>query len=113
MMDKGNMAGLLKQAQRMQQELKKAQENLVNVKVEGSSGGNMVTVTANAAQEILEIKIDPQVVDPDDIEMLEDLVLAAVNHALANARNKADEEMSRITGGLGTGMLGGLKIPGL
>ncbi len=112
MLGKGNMAGLLKQAQRMQEEFAKAQANLVNIKVKGSSGGNMVTVTANAAQEILEVKIDREVVNPDDVEMLEDLVLAAVNQALQNARTAAEEELGKVTGGLAPGMLGGIKLPG-
>jgi hypothetical protein len=113
MMNKVNMSGLLKQAQKMQQEMMKAQDNLVNIRVEGSAGGGMVTATANAAQELLEVKIDPEVVDPKDVEMLEDLVLAAVNQALENARSRAEEELSRATGGLSPNMLGGLKMPGL
>lgn len=112
-MNKVNMSGLLKQAQKMQQEMMKAQDNLVNIKVEGSSGGGMVVATANAAQEILEVKIDPEVVDPKDVEMLEDLVLAAVNQALENARTRAEDELSQVTGGISPGMLGGLKMPGL
>ncbi len=107
-----NMAGLLKQAQKMQREMEKAQENLVNIKVEGSAGGGMVTVTANAAQELLEIKIEPEVVDSEDVEMLEDLVLAAVNQALQNARVRAEEELAKVTGGMMPNMFGGGKIPG-
>ena len=106
-----NMSGLLKQAQKMQKDMENAQSNLVNIKVEGTAGGGMVTVTANAAQEIHEIKIDPEVVDPKDVEMLEDLVLAAVNQALENAKAKASEEMSKVTGGMMPNM-GGMKIPG-
>jgi nucleoid-associated protein EbfC len=112
MFNKGDMNGLLRQAQRMQEELQKAQANLVNLQVEGSAGGNMVVVTANAAQEILQVRIDREVVDPEDVEMLEDLVLAAVNQALANGRAKAEEEMAKITGGVNPGMLGGMKLPG-
>jgi len=111
-MNRGNMAGLLKQAQKMQREMEKAQENLVNIKVQGSAGGGMVTATANAAQELLEIKIEPEVVDPEDVEMLEDLVLAAVNQALQNAKERAEEELSKVTGGLMPNMLGGGKLPG-
>lgn len=106
-----NMAGLLKQAQKMQKEMEEKQSNLVNIKVEGTAGGGMVTVTANAAQEIQEIKIDPEVVDPEDVEMLEDLVLAAVNQALENAKTKASDEMGKVTGGMMPGM-GGMKLPG-
>ena len=94
------MAGLLKQAQKMQKEMEKTQENLVNIKVEGSAGGGMVTATANAAQELLEIKIDPEVIDPEDAEMLEDLVLAAVNQAMENAKVRSQEEMAKVTGGM-------------
>ena len=112
MLGKGNMGGLLKQAQKMQQDLEQAQANLVNLKVTGSAGGNMVVVTANAAQEVLEVKIDKEVVDPADVEMLEDLILAAINQALQNGRAKAEEEIAKVTGGLGPGMLGGLKLPG-
>lgn len=106
-----NMGGLIKQAQKMQKEMEKVNTNLVNIQVEGTSGGGMVIVTANAAQELQEIKIDPEVVDPEDIEMLEDLVLAAVNQALENAKARAGEEMAQVTGGL-PNMMGGLKIPG-
>jgi nucleoid-associated protein EbfC len=106
-----NMAGLLKQAQKMQKDMEDKQANLVNIKVEGTAGGGMVSVTANAAQEIQEIKIDPEVVDPKDVEMLEDLVLAAVNQALENAKTKANDEMSQVAGGMMPGM-GGMKLPG-
>jgi len=112
-MNKMGMAGLLKQAQKMQQEIEKVRADLVNIHVEGSAGGGMVTVRANAAQELLEIKIDPEVVDADDVEMLEDLILAAVNQAMDQARSKSEQEMSKVAGGLLPGGLGGLKIPGL
>ncbi|NIA29650.1 MAG: YbaB/EbfC family nucleoid-associated protein [Actinobacteria bacterium] len=106
-----NMGGLIKQAQKMQKEMERVSANLANIQVEGTAGGGMVTVTANAAQELKEIKIDPEVVDPEDVEMLEDLVLAAVNQALENAKSKAEEEMSQVTGGL-PNMMGGMKFPG-
>ncbi|MBN1543010.1 YbaB/EbfC family nucleoid-associated protein [candidate division KSB1 bacterium] len=99
-MNKGSMGNLFKQAQKMQAAMQKTQENLVNIQVEGTSGGGMVTVTANAAQEIISIAIDPEVIDPQDREMLEDLVLAAVNQALDKARGRAQEEMSKVTGGI-------------
>ena len=108
---KGGMAGLLKQAQKMQKEIERIQHELADTKIEGSAGGGMVTAVANGQQELLEVKIDPEVVDPRDVEMLEDLVLAAVNQALENAKIKAEEEMARATGGLMPNM-GGLKIPG-
>jgi DNA-binding YbaB/EbfC family protein len=112
-MSKIGMAGLLKQAQKMQKEMEKAQANLVNIKVEGSAGGGRVTAIANAAQELLEIKLDPEVVDPGDVEMLEDLILVAVNQAIGAAKARAEEEMGKVTGGMMPGMLGNLKIPGL
>ncbi len=106
------MGALLKQAQKMQKEMQKAQENLAKIIVEGSAGGGMVTVTASAAQEVQDVKIDPEVVDPEDVEMLEDLVLAAINQALENAKAKYEEEMGKVTGGMLPGM-GGMGLPGL
>jgi hypothetical protein len=98
----GNM---MKQIQKMQQEMEKIQEELANKTVEGTAGGGMVKVIANGKQEILEIKIDPEVVNKDDVEMLQDLIVAAVNQAKEKAQEMANEEMSRLTGGL--------KIPGM
>jgi DNA-binding YbaB/EbfC family protein len=106
---KGGMGNLLKQAQKMQKEIERIQNELADMKIEGSAGGGMVTATASGQQELLEIKIDPEVVDPDDVEMLEDLVLAAVNQALETAKATAEQEMAKATGGMG----GGLGIPGL
>ena len=103
-----NMNSLLKQAQKMQEDMQKAQEGLADIKVEGSAGGGMVKVTANAKMEILEVQIEEEVVNAEDKEMLEDLVTAAVNQALKTAQEKANEEMQKITGG----MLGGLNLPG-
>lgn len=105
------MGGLLKQAQKMQREMEKIQGELANMKIEGSAGGGMVTAVANGSQELLEIKIDPEVVDPQDVEMLEDLVLAAVNQALENAKSTAEKEMSKVTGGF-VPNLGNIKLPG-
>ena len=110
---KPNMGALLKQAQKMQQQLEKAQQELDTLKAEGTAGGGMVKVIANGKQEIEEIKIDPEVVDNEDVEMLEDLVLAAVNQALENASEMAKEHMNKMTGGLMGGMPGGLNIPGM
>jgi len=90
-MNRGAMNGLLKQAQKMQKEMERVQANLVNIKVQGTAGGGMVNVTANAAQQVLEVKIAPEVVDPADVEMLEDLVLAAVNQALSNGKTTAEK----------------------
>ena len=80
-----NMQKLMKQAQKMQQDMARVQEELSNTEVEGVSGGGMVRVTANGNSEILSISIDPEIIDPEDAEMLEDMVLAAVKDALAAA----------------------------
>ena len=99
------MGELMKQMQAMQARMEQMQEELAEKKIEASSGGGMVRVVANGKQEILEIKIDPEVVNPDEIEMLEELILAAVNQA----REKASElQMEGLSG-----LTGGLKIPGL
>lgn len=95
-----NMGNLLKQAQQFQSKMAKLQEELAERTVEASSGGGMVTVVANGRQEILSITIDPEVVDRDDIEMLQDLILAAVNDALARAKSMLNEEMGKLTQGL-------------
>ena len=111
MMPKGGMGNLLKQAQKMQKEMEIAQNELAAIEVEGSAGGGMVNVKANAKMQILSIKIEPDVLE-DDVDMLEDLVLAAVNQALNNAQDAANSRMSQVTGGMMGGM-GGLNIPGL
>ena len=100
-----DMAGLMQAAQKMQSELARVQEGLAQRTVEASAGGGMVTVVANGRQEILSIKIEKSVVDPADIGMLQDLVVAGVNQALAKSREMAQAEMARVTGGLA--------IPGL
>lgn len=91
---------LLKQAQKVQEEMAKIQEELAQKKVEATSGGGMVTVEVNGHQEILSIKIEQEVINPDDKEMLEDLVLSAVNEGLRKAKDLAKEEMGKLTGGL-------------
>jgi hypothetical protein len=95
-----NMGNLLKQAQQFQTKMAKLQEELAGRTVEASSGGGMVTVVANGRQEIVSITIDPEVVDGDDVEMLQDLILAAVNDALTRAKNMVNEEMGKLTHGL-------------
>ncbi|MBI3584024.1 MAG: YbaB/EbfC family nucleoid-associated protein [Nitrospinae bacterium] len=100
-----NIGNIMKQAQKVQERIAEVQRELINKKVEASSGGGMVTVTANGRQEILSVKIDPSVVNMQDVEMLEDLVLAAVNEALRKSQEIITEEMSKVTGGI--------KIPGL
>lgn len=97
----GNMANLMKQAQKMQREMQKLQEELQDKTVEASAGGGAVTVVATGKKELKEIVIKPEVVDPEDIEMLQDLILAAVNEALRKAEEMVSSEMSKITGGLG------------
>jgi DNA-binding YbaB/EbfC family protein len=103
-----NMGNLMKQAQQFQAKMAKLQEELGEKTVEASSGGGMVTVVVNGQQEVLSIKIDPEVIDPDDIEMLQDLILAAVNDGLARAKNMVSEEMSKLTGGLNIPNIPGL-----
>ncbi len=100
-----NLGNLMKQAQQMQEKLLKMQEELATRTIEASAGGGMVTVTVNGKSEVMSIKIEKEVVDPEDVEMLEDLVAAAVNEALRKAQEMMQEEMSKVTGGL--------KIPGL
>lgn len=85
----------------MQERVKKLQEEAAGKTVEAASGGGMVTVVANGRQEVLSIKIDPSVVDPSDIEMLQDLIAAAVNEALRKSQDLMKEEMGRLTAGMG------------
>lgn len=101
----GGMGGLMKQAQKMQDRILKVQEEMAEKTIEASAGGGMVTVIANGRQEIVSIKVEKEVVDPDDVEMLEDLILAAVNDALKKSQQMIAEEMKKITGGI--------NIPGL
>ncbi len=100
-----NMQKMMKQVQKMQAEMAKAQEALGEETVEASAGGGVVTVVVNGHQEVQSVKIDPSAVDPEDVEMLEDLVLAAVNEGLRKSQEMAAEKMSKITGGI--------NIPGL
>jgi nucleoid-associated protein EbfC len=97
-----NIQQMMKQAQQMQERL---QKQMADMRMEATAGGGMVTVVVNGAKQLQSIKIDPEVVSKEDVEMLQDLILAAVN----DAQRKADEEMSKSMGG----MMGGLKIPGL
>ncbi len=102
----GNMGNLMKQAQKMQKDMEKMQEELKDKTVEASAGGGAITVVATGKKEIKEISIKPEVVDPDDVEMLQDLILAAVNEALRKADEMSSDQMGKLTGGLGG-------IPGL
>ncbi len=99
------MGNMLKQAQKLQSKIFKLQEEMAAKTVETSVGGGMVTVTANGKQQLVSIKIDPEVVDPDDVQMLEDLVVAGANDALKKAQDMVSEEMNKLTGGF--------NIPGL
>ena len=87
-------------AQRMQREMARVQELLATTRVEAAAGGGMVTVVANGRMEILEVRIEPSVVDPKDVGMLQDLVTAAVNQALQKARDTAQGELAKVTGGM-------------
>ncbi|HVE69611.1 MAG TPA: YbaB/EbfC family nucleoid-associated protein [Solirubrobacteraceae bacterium] len=107
-----NMQALLKQAQKMQQDMMAAQEQLKDETVEASAGGGMVTVVVAGDLTVKSIRIDPDAVDPEDVEMLSDLVLAAVNEGLRAAQEMAAAKLGGITGGLG-GPGGGLGLPGL
>ena len=100
-MSKNLLNNLMKQAQQMQERVKKLQEEAGNKTVEASAGGGMVTVVANGRQEVLSIRIDRSVVDPNDIEMLQDLVTAAVNEALRKSQEFMKEEMGRLSAGMG------------
>ena len=111
-MAKMGMGDIMKQAQKMQEKMQKIQEELADLQVEASSGGGMVTVVANGKQQIMEVRIDKQVVAPEDVEMLEDLVVAAVNQAMEKAQELANEEMGKVAGGMLGNMPGGFKIPG-
>jgi DNA-binding YbaB/EbfC family protein len=99
------LGNMMKQVQKMQAEMERIQEQLAEERVEATAGGGVVKVVANGRQEILEIKISPEVVNPDDVEMLEDLILAAVNQAREKAAELQTENLAKLTGGL--------KIPGL
>jgi DNA-binding YbaB/EbfC family protein len=108
-----NMNQMLRQVQQMQAEMAKAQEELAAEVVEASAGGGMVTVKVTGALEVKEIRIDPEAIDPEDADMLQDLVLAATNEALRSAQELAANRMGAATGGLGgPGGLGGLGLPG-
>src|SRR5512135_1386131 len=112
-MSKKLLGNLMKQAQMMQEKMQKVQEEAAAKTTVASSGGGMVTVTANGKMEILSIKIEKEAVDPTDVEMLQDLVTAAVNEALKKAQEMMSEEMGKVTGGLGLPGMGGGGFPGL
>ena len=101
----GNMNNLMKQAQRMQKQMEQTQAELEEKEYESSAGGGVVKVKINGQKEITSITIDQEVVDPDDVEMLQDLVVAAVNEAMRKAEAEANANMSKLTGGLNLGGL--------
>src|SRR3978361_1334619 len=101
-----NLNKLMKQAQKMQEQMAKTQAELEEKTVEVSAGGGKVKVVANGAGDVLSIKIDRTVVDPEDVEILEDMILSGVQQAIAQGKELAGTEMSKITGGLGLGGLG-------
>jgi len=100
-----NQAAMIKQAQKMQQEMLRMQEELENKTYSASAGGGMVTATVNGKHELQALEIDPEAVDPDDVEMLQDMVIAAVNEAMRTADTDSANNMSRLTGGLNLGGL--------
>ena len=96
----GNMNSMIRQAQKMQQEMLKAQEELEGMRYEASAGGGVVPAVVSGKRELTGVTIDPEAVDPDDVEMLQDLIVAAVNEAMRKATDDASSQMSRLTGGL-------------
>jgi len=105
---KGQMGDILKQAQKMQAEMARVQEEVARMEVESSAGGGAVTARINGEMELISLRLDPDVVDPEDTETLEDLIIVAVNQALREMKAKSDERMASITG-----TMGGMGMPGL
>lgn len=101
----GNMNNMMKQMQKIQKQMETLQEDLKSQEVEASSGGGAVKAVVNGNKELISVKINPEVVDPEDVEMLEDLIVAAIGEAMRTAEDKVNSEMGKITGGL--------NIPGL
>ena len=96
----GDMSGLFQQAQKMQRDLRTLKEDLRKRTVSGEAGGGMVKVFVNGQQEVLKVELDPSTVDPDDVDMLEDLILVAVKEGIKKSKDLEEEEMSRVTSGL-------------
>ena len=101
----GGRNNMMKQIEKLQKQMEEMQENLANEEISATAGGGAVRATVNGNKELISIDLDKDAVDPDDVEMLEDLIVAAVNEALRNAENKVNSKMSKLTGGL--------NIPGL
>ena len=102
----GNMANLMKQAQKMQRQMEEQAKEMETKEFTATAGGGAVEITVSGTREVLKVKLDEEVVDPDDIEMLEDLIVAATNEALRKVEEASASAMSRLTGGLGAGMPG-------
>ena len=98
----GNMANIMKQAQKMQKQMEEAQKNLEEQEVTAAAGGGAVEVTVSGKHEVTKVKLAEEVVDPDDIEMLEDLIMAATNEALRKVEDEAAKAMGKLAGGLGS-----------
>ena len=111
-MFKGNMSKLLKQAQEMQTQIEEVQNQLSDMIIDAESGGGMVSVKVNGKQEVLELNIEESALD-EDKELLEDLIISAVNKGLSKAQAESQNKMNSVTGGMMGGMMGGMKIPGL
>lgn len=107
-----NMAGMMKQVQKMQEKMAQVQQELEQKTITADSGGGMVKVTANGRQQVVKIQIDKEVVNPEDVEMLEDLILAATNKALEDSSRMAQEEMAKVTSGM-IPNIPGLNLPGM
>jgi hypothetical protein len=105
-MSKNMLGELMRQAQQMQEKMKQVQEEAANKVIEASSGGGMVTVKINGRQEIISLQIEPDVVDTDDLEMMQDLVVAAVNEGIRKSKGIMEEEMKKLTGGLNINLPG-------
>lgn len=105
---KGGLGNIVRQAQKMQAQMQKIQEELATRSVEATSGGGMVRAVVNGKQELLSVKIEKDVVNPTDVEMLQDLVVAAVNEAIKKSQSMMNDEMGKLTSGLGIPGLGGL-----
>jgi len=111
MITKGNFQNILKQARQIQDKLEAAQAELEKLEIEGQAGGGMVVARVNGKQELLSIKIDPEILE-EDVEMVEDLIVAAVNQAMRKAGEESQKRLSAVSGGM-IGSLGDLKVPGL
>ena len=105
-----NMNNLARMAQRMQADMAQVEQELRDLTVEGTAGGGVVKAVVTGKQEMVSLRIDPSVVDPDDVEMLQDLIVAAIGDAMAQARKASEERLARVTGGLS---IPGLSIPGM